>query len=126
MAAPLNQTYDDLSGEGHVVRMTWNHLDATNNVGNAIAFAAWADRSVQITGTFNNAAVVLEGSNDNGNTFLPLTDPQGNVINVTTSTLRAVTEVAGLVRPRTTSGGTNQDVVVSLLLRRASQINRSS
>jgi hypothetical protein len=124
MAAALNQVMDDLAGDGSVMRMTWNHLDATNNTGAAIAFSQWADRSVMIQGTFNNAAVVFEGSNDNGNNYLPLTTPQGNVLNVTTATLAAVTEACGLVRPRTTSGGVNQDVVVSLLLRRATQLVR--
>ena len=124
MAAALTTSTQDIHGDGSVIQVVWNHLDATNNVGAAIAFSQWADRSIQIQGTFNNAAVVWEGSNDNGNAYLPLTTPQGNVLNVATATLAAVTEVCGLARPRTTSGGVNQDVVVSAVLRRATQLVR--
>jgi hypothetical protein len=121
----LTTTTQDLHGDGSVLQVTWNHLDATNNVGAAIAFSQWADRSVQIQGTFNAAAVIWEGSNDNGNSYLPLTNPQGNPINnVTTATIMAVTEVCGLARPRTSGGGGNQDIVVSAVLRRATQLVR--
>lgn len=124
MAAALTTTTQDIAGDLSVMQVTWNHLDSTNNVGAAIAFAQWADRSIQVQGTFNNAAVVWEGSNDNGNNYLPLTDPQGNTLNVAAATMRAVTEAVGLARPRTTSGGVNQDVVVIAVLRRATQLVR--
>ena len=124
MAAPMVVATTDLAGDGSVIQVTWNHLDATNNTGAAIAFSQWADRSVQITGCFNTANVVWEGSNDNGNSFLPLSNPQGTALNVGVPTFAQVTEVAGLARPRTTSGGTGQDIVVSAVLRRATQLVR--
>jgi len=115
----LNVTMQDISGDGSVMLATWNALDATNNVGNAISFAQWADRSVQMFGTFNAATVVWEGSNDNGNSYTTLTNPQGTGISHNSAAMDAVTEVCQMARPRSSGGGIAQSVVVAAVLRRA-------
>jgi hypothetical protein len=117
--AALVTTMNDISGEGSVYRVTWNALDATNNVGNSIAFAQWADRSVQFNGVFNNATVVWEGSNDGGTTWTTLTDPQGNAISKTAAAIEAVTEITQLARPNVSSAGVNTAITVAVILRRA-------
>ena len=60
--------------------------------------------------------IILDGSNDGGTTWAPLTDPQGNAITKTADAIEAVTEVTGLARPRASVSVTS--VVVSALLRR--------
>lgn len=87
------------------------------DTGIAIGFAEWADRSVQMSGTWNGATVTWEGSNDGGTTWLPLTDPQGNALTKTADNLEAVTEISELARPRVTSGAVTA-VTISAILRR--------
>ena len=110
---------NDISGDGSVILATWNGLNATNNVGAAVGFAQWADRSVQFNGTFNNCTVVWEGSNDNGTTWTTLTDPQGNGISKTSAAIEAVTEICQLARPNVSSAGVNTSLQVMAILRRA-------
>jgi len=112
-------TQSDIAGDGSVMLFTWNALDANNNVGNAIAFAQWADRSVQMNGTFNAATVVWEGSNDGGTTFTTLTNPSGTAISHNAAAMDAVTEVCQLARPRSSGGGIAQSIIVAAVLRRA-------
>ena len=115
----LAVSLQDISGDGSVMLATWNALDATNNVGNAINFAQWADRSVQMNGTFNSATVVWQGSNDGGVTWTTLTNPQGTAISHNAAAMDAVTEVCQLARPNSSGGGAAQSVIVAAVLRRA-------
>lgn len=101
--------------DGSVKKATWTFTGA--DVGFPIPFAEWADRSVQMAGTWNAATVVWEGSNDGGATYLPLTDPQGNAISKTADGIEAITEVCEFARPRVTSGAVT-NVVISVVLRR--------
>ncbi len=118
MAAKV-ATQSEVSGDGAVQKFFWNFLDATNNVGAAIGFAQWADRSVQFNGVFNNCTVVWEGSNDGGTTWTTLTDPQGNGISKTAAAIEAVTEITELARPNVSSAGVATAVTVAAILRRA-------
>ena len=123
--AAMTCTYNELNvggvkgGDGSVVRYSWNNLDATNNVGNSISFAQWADRSVQFNGVFNNCTVVWEGSNDDGVTWTTLNDAFGAAISKTAAALTQVTEVSQLARPRVNTAGVNTSITVAALLRRA-------
>lgn len=109
---------NDMAGDGSVIRASYANLDATNNVGSAIRFAQWADRSIHINGTFNGATVVWEGSNDGGVTYTTLTDPQGVALSYNSTVLKGVTEICELARPRTAGGGASQLLTVGVLLRR--------
>lgn len=98
---------------------TWANLvlaDATGAVLNR-QVASFADRSVQITGTFDGATVIFEGSND-GTNFRTLTDPQGNDISKTAAALEQITELVLNVRPRVTGAGALTDITVILLARK--------
>lgn len=98
-------------GKGHVY--TWTLADGDD--GAPIEAVDFADRSVQVTGTFGGATVVVEGSNDSAN-YAVLTDPQGNDLNISTAKVEMVAEVTRLVRPRV-AGGAGTSVTVSLLAR---------
>lgn len=92
---------------------TWTALTAANSAGDAVSLPEYADRSVQVIGTFDSATVVLQGSND-GTNWVTLTDPQGNVISATSAKLEQIEEATLYVRPSTSGGGGSQSVSVIL------------
>lgn len=83
--------------------------------GSPVEAVEFADRSVQVTGTFGGSSVVIEGSNDSA-TYGTLTDPQGNDLSISGPKVEMVTEVTRLIRPRV-SAGSGVAVTVSLLAR---------
>ena len=115
--ANINPTITTIGNQdGSLKKVTWAFTGA--DTGLPIKFAEWADRSVQMSGTWNGATVLWEGSNDGGTTYLPLTDPQGNAITSTgTDKLEAVTEICELARPRCSAGAVTA-VTISVILRR--------
>src|SRR6266487_4102055 len=119
--ATINPTISDLSinGDKSVLKIVWNGLNNANNVGAAISFAEYADRSFHVNGTFNNATCVLEGSNDGGGNYQTLTDPQGNPVSKTAAAIETLEELTQLVRPNlAATGGVATDITVSAVLRR--------
>jgi hypothetical protein len=99
-------------------RAAWTGM-ATGDDGAPIDWSAFADRSVQVFGTFGGAAVALQGSNDltNPTNWNALTDLQGNAINFTTAGLEQISESTCWVRPVVT-GGAASGITVQMLLRR--------
>lgn len=71
--------------------------------------------SIQVTGDFGGATVVLQGSNDNSN-WVTIQDIEGNDISFTAA--GAVDFSTGMlyIRP-SASGGSSQDVDISMVLR---------
>lgn len=98
-------------GKGHVYSWTLGVSDD----GVPIEVVNFADRSVQVEGSFGGASVSIEGSNDGVN-YRTLTDPQGNDLLITTPKVEMVTEVTQFLRPRVVSGAATS-VTVSLLAR---------
>ena len=80
----------------------------------------FADKTVQMSGTWGSATIVLQGSND-GVTWFTLVDPQGNAISMTSDGLEAVLENPLYIRPKS-SGGTGTDVDVTLAGRATLQL----
>jgi hypothetical protein len=113
--ATVNATVTDIGrGDGSVKKFVWT-LAGTND-GAPIAFTEWADRSVAFAGTWGGGTVVWEGSNDAGETWFTLTDPQTTAVSKTANALEQIVEVTELARPKATVGVTS--VVVSLVVRR--------
>jgi hypothetical protein len=121
--AAVAPTITDISrnGDGSLIKVVWNGINATNNTASPIRFTEWADRSVQFNGTFNNVTMTFEGSNEEGGagTYFVLTDPQGNAISKTAAGGEAVTEISQYAKPVATSVGVATDITVSAVLRRA-------
>jgi hypothetical protein len=114
--ATINPTLTTIGAQdGSVKKAVWSFTGSDTGV--AIRYAEWADRSVQMSGTWNGATVLWEGSNDGGTTYLPLTDPQGNAISKTADAIEAVTEICELARPRVSAGSVTA-VTVTAILRR--------
>ena len=74
-----------------------------------------SDKSVQVTGTWGGATLVLQGSND-GDTWFTLNDPAGVDISFTANGLMQILEGTRFTRP-VTSAGAGTDVTVALIER---------
>ena len=78
----------------------------------------YADRSVQVTGTFGSGGVVnIEGSNDMEN-FYTLSSPNGNSLSVVSASLNAIVEMSLGFRPRVTAGDLTTSLTVTMIARR--------
>lgn len=86
----------------------------------SIDMPEYADRSVQVFGTFGGGTVVIEGSND-GTNWETLTDPQGNALSITARRIEQIQELTAFIRPRITAG-TGVNLEITFLLRRASSM----
>lgn len=71
--------------------------------------------SVQITGTFGGATIALQVSND-GTNFVTLNDNIGAPITFTSAGMREFSTAALFIKP-TSSGGTADNVTVTIVLR---------
>lgn len=106
-----------ISGNSHFMRIIWDGL-GTGDTGQPFTLSQYADRSVQVVGTFGaGGAIVVEGSND-GTNFSTLTDPQGNSISISTAKIEAVSEIVVALQPRVSGGDGTTDLNVVMLVRR--------
>jgi len=106
------------NGQTNGVLVTWTGL-ANGDTGALVEGVDYADRTVQISGTFGTGgSVTIEGSND-GATFAPLTDPQGNAITKTAAGLEVIEEGPRYVRPNVTAGDGATNLPVMIWGRRA-------
>lgn len=71
--------------------------------------------AVQVTGTFGGATIVLQVSND-GTNFVTLKDGTGTNISFTSAGMAEFSTAALWLRP-SSSGGTSDDVTVTVVLR---------
>lgn len=114
--ATVNATSENvLSGEA--LMFTWTPLTNANVDGSAITGHEYGDRTVQVTGTFNGATAVMQGSND-GSTWASMTDPQGNALSFAAAGLEQVMETPRYTRVLTSGGGGSQSLTVTLFCRR--------
>jgi hypothetical protein len=101
----------------HVIQ--WTPITFSgSDVGAPIQMAGSNDRSVQVHGTFGaSGSVRIEGSNDGVNYYV-LTDPQGNVLDVTTAKIEQIIEITRFIRPRITAGDGTTSLTVTMCVRR--------
>lgn len=101
-------------GVNRVYVATWAAIGDADTC-TAIPMSGASDRSVQFSGTFASATVLLNGSND-GTNYIVLTDPQGNAISKTSASIEQIMELTRFIKP-STSGGSGSAVTVSVLLK---------
>ena len=102
------------SGNTQCAIFQWSGLQV-GDVGDAIPFSFYADRSVQVGGILGaGGSVRMEGSND-GVQWDVLTDLQGNDLDITAAKLTMVSEVTQLIRPRVTAGDGTTAIKVTML-----------
>lgn len=108
-----NKTTPD---QGNVVVFQWSGL-LIGDSGEARGRPEWADKSVQVSGTFGGATLIIEGTND-GVTYHTLNDPFSNATSFTSAGLKAVVESPMGIRPRVTGGDGTTSITVTLAARR--------
>lgn len=81
--------------------LRWVLADATT--GQTADAGAWADKTVQVVGTFGGATVTIEGSND-GTTWATLTEVGGDPLTFTAAGLRTIKENPAFIRASSTGG----------------------
>lgn len=118
--APTSSPSPDI----HLTKWLWSGL-TTSNVGMPLGSsihqfqANYADRSVQVTGTFGAAgSVQIEGSNDGGTTWNIMNDAFGNALVLTSGVIKQITEVSERIRPNVTAGDATTSINVNLFMRK--------
>ena len=93
---------------------SWEDL-ANGNTGNSVSIARWADKTVQVQGTFGaGGSVTIEGSLD-GTTWAACHDPQGNALTFTSAGLELCAENPLFMRPNVTAGDGTTALDVDIL-----------
>lgn len=105
-----------LPSDRRIKLITWAGM-VNGDAGAPAEMSESADRSIQVTGTFDTSTIVWEGSND-GVTYATLNDPQGNLISKTAAAIEQVVEVCRYMRPRVSAGGASTALTAILLVRR--------
>ncbi len=113
----------DVQGDGSVVLFRFTALTQTGSDTTApIEFAQWADRSVQVQGTWGAAGgLAIEGSND-GTNYVTLFSAQGAALALTADSLKQIVEVPRFARARVTGGDGTTSLNVTFVMRRANPL----
>jgi hypothetical protein len=99
-----------------VAVVTWSGL-LNGDYGEAVELAVYADRSVQITGTFGaGGTCVIQGSND-GTNWATLADPQGNLLSHTDTKIEAILELTRYLRPYVSGGDGTTNLTATMVAR---------
>jgi hypothetical protein len=96
----------------------WTPL-ANGDSGTPYAMTGFADRAVQVAGTFGaGGTVLIEGSID-GTNYFTLNDPQGVAISKTAAGGSEVGVLVKLIRPRVSAGDGTTSISCTMIARRA-------
>ena len=110
-------------GDDSVVLVTWSGL-LNGDDGAPLQLIKYADRSVQVTGTFGTGGTLaVEGSN-NGTDYVTLNNTAGSPLTITTGSIRQILENTTLLRPRVTAGDGTTTLTVTALIRTGTAIIR--
>lgn len=112
--------------DGSWVRFSWAGANRLANADDGAPigkhWVQFADRSVQVLGTFGAGGNLrVEGSNDGGTTYAALNDPQGNALDITLAKAEQVLDLTQNMRPRATAGDGTTLLEVHILCRRQRQ-----
>lgn len=100
----------------NIISATWTGL-LQGDDGGYVTWLQYADRSVQVFGTFGGATIEVEGSNDAAN-WVGLTDPQGNALSIVSAKIEQIMEACLYIRPRV-NGGNGTTSLSAVLVGRA-------
>lgn len=120
---PNNGKPDDISRDGSALKFSWTGANrlANTDTTEPIPFSEFADRSVQVQGTFGaGGTIVWEGSNDDGVTYQTMNDLSGgNAWSKTAAGIDGVAEVCQLARARVSAGDGTTLLEVHVVVRRS-------
>jgi hypothetical protein len=104
-------------GQTNTIIVSWTPL-LNGDTGQAAAIGTYADRTVQVSGTFGaGGSVQIEGSND-GVTYATLSDGSGVAIVKTSAGVSLISENPRYIRPRVTAGDGTTSITVTILGKR--------
>ena len=103
------------NGLRELVQVQWSGL-ATGDDGEPVSLPGFADRSVQVEGTFGGSSTAIQGSND-GTNYRALNDITKTAIAITAAGVEQVLEITKYIRPVVT-GGAGSGITVTLIARR--------
>lgn len=109
-----------LTNDRDVIKFVWSGL-LNGDTGGSIELSNYADRSVQVSGTFGSGgSVLVEGSNNQStySTLNKMTD--GTAMVATTAQVIGVLEVTERTRPRVTAGDGATNLTVVMIARKTS------
>lgn len=116
----LVQTSPSGASANSLKLFTWG-LMANGDSGQPVQFADWADRCMQVSGTYGaGGSVSWQGSND-GTNWAVLNDINGNALTATTGVLRQMNEAPLWIRPIVTAGDGTTQILATVLARRVVQ-----
>lgn len=98
-------------------RVTWTGVAFGDTCTPAKGLSEYADRSVQLAGTFGGATLAVRGSNDESN-YETLTDPLGVAISRTSAGLKQIVEFTHTVKPELTGGDGTTSITVTVVAKR--------
>src|SRR3990170_6811827 len=102
---------------GRILRTTWTGL-ANGETGLVVDYPEWADRNIQVYGTFGaGGSIKIEGSNNNS-TWATLTDMSGVALVFTAAGIRMVQENVMFVRPVITAGDGTTSLNIVIVARK--------
>jgi hypothetical protein len=109
-------TLPDTVDERGMVKIIWSGL-ANGDTGAPVACGRFADRSVQVKGTFGaSGSVSIQGSldADGSGTFDTLVDQSDNNLTITTAKIESVQQLTQYIRPNVTAGDGTTSLTVTL------------
>lgn len=115
---PLQSVTLPIGGDYNGIRIDQWLAVGNGDDGAPAELVNFADRTVQVSGTFGaGGTVAIEGSLD-GVSYAPLTDPQGNALLFTNAKLETISEVVRFIRPRVTDGDGTTALDIFILFRK--------
>ena len=100
---------------------------ANGDSGVPFGFPDWADRTIQVFGTFGaGGTLIIEGSNDLGPTptnWTAMVDQNGTALSFTAAGVRLLNEEPLWIRPRVTAGDGTTAITVQASARRVLPLN---
>lgn len=114
--ATIIPTITDVSrrGDGSVFQVIWDAVTEADTC-RAVSLPQYADKTIQVAGTFGGTSVGVTGSID-GTNFVGMTDQGGTTIALTSAGMKQVLQNALLVQPALT-GGSSTTLTISMMFR---------
>ena len=100
-----------------VLQITWAPVTSdsgNNDICTPLQLPQYTSKSVHVFGTFGSSTVVINGSNNGGVSFVPLDDPNGVAISISSENIEQISQNTQQVQPAI-SGGTLASVTIIML-----------
>lgn len=117
--ATIIETKLDVSdkGDGSALAVVWTPLTNADTC-RAFQAPAYSARSIQASGTFGSATVVLNGSNT-GTNFFGLNNLAGSAVSITSEAIKQCQDTVRYYQPAFSGGDGTQSLTVTMLFTRA-------